>query len=450
MADKKLTELGALADVSMDDLVYIVDAPGTSPASKKITIGNLFKSLGLLYYGVSWDEATDIYTRTGGIAGQPTGMTLPDALLPVQRRMRRCLLANNGTVNYYLSAIDSTKKEDGVTASVLTGADGQVMVEIPKFWYRYGYEGTVHTWEISPMPLAGFKVHPAFLSGATELSFVYVGAYEAVLYDTSGAAYTDGGAGQVKDWTATTGDVLSSISGKLAVTNGTRAQFRAVASNRGAGWSQWFRDVEAAIQLLFLTEYASFYSQSVLGAGISAVIDWSAYNAYYPIAASGNSNVIGNASGNTAGSTACATEASKYMSYRGIENWYGHLWKFVDGFNVNNNIPYLCNVIANFADDTASNYTNPADVLGVAVTLHNADGWQATLKKCDRGFLPATVGASGSTKITDYYYQAAGWRVAYSGGGAHYGVNVGGFCLDVADAAAFAYSHVGSRVCFRK
>jgi len=481
------------------------------------------------YYGVTWDESADTYVRTGSTAGQAVGVTLVDAFLPIQRRMRRCLVSDAGVVNYYLSATDSTKKEDGATASVLTGADGQVMVEIPKFWYRYGYAGTVHTYEISPVPLAGFQVHPAFLSGTTELDFAYVGAYEGVLYDTSRTAYVntfnpvashsatfdvDNGASKgtitagsgtpytlllagytititgtadnngtyiidsvaggnvitcttviagadgveattvispiTADFTATTGDKLSSVSGKMPWTLATRANFRAIAANRGTGWSQWFRDVEGAIQLLFLTEYASFYSQSVIGAGISAVTDWSAYNNYYPFAPTGNSNGIGNASGNTAGSTACATEATKYMSYRGLENWYGHVWKFVDGFNVNNNIPYLCNVIANFADDTASNYTNPIDVLGVAVTMHNADGYQATLKKSGRGFMSASVGASGSTKITDYYYQAAGWRVAVSGGDAVNGVYDGGFFLYVDYAAAIALSNIGSRVCYRK
>ena len=505
------------------------DNTATTQISTTAFVQNALTQRLPLFYGVTWNESTDAYTRTGSIAGQAVGVTLADAFLPIQRRMRGCLLSDAGAVNYYLSATDWTKKEDGATASVLTGADGQVMIEIPKFWYRYGYAGTTHTYDVSPVPLAGFTVHPAFLSGATELSFAYVGAYEGVLYDTSGAKYennfnpvashsatfdVDNGAGKgtitagagtpytlllagytivitgtvdnngtyvidsvaggnvitcttviagadgveattvisaiTADFTATTGDVLSSVSGKLPWTLGTRANFRAIAANRGTGWSQWFRDVEGAIQLLFLTEYASFYSQSVIGAGISNVTDWAAYNNYYPIAPTGNSNAIGNATGNTAGSTACATEASKYMSYRGIENWYGHIWKFTDGFNVNNNIPYLCNVIANFADDTASNYTNPTDVNGVAVTMNNAGGWQSTLAKIGRGFMPVSVGANGSTKITDYYWQAAGWRVSRSGGDANNGAVDGGLCLNVDIAAANASSNIGSRLCYRK
>lgn len=40
MADLKLTDLDALGAVEDDDLLYIVDDPGGSPASKKITMGN--------------------------------------------------------------------------------------------------------------------------------------------------------------------------------------------------------------------------------------------------------------------------------------------------------------------------------------------------------------------------------------------------------------------------
>ncbi len=430
---ESLTGTDTVRAVTPDDLKYVMD----------IRVQQ--------FYGVTWDESADTYARTGSTAGQAVGVTLADAFLPVQRRMRGCLLLDTGVVNYYLSATDWTKKEDGATASVLTGADGQVMIEIPKFWYRYGYAGTTHTPEISPVPLAGFEPHPAFFKDGAWVDHRYMGAYEGVLYDTSGAAYTDGSVGQVKDWTATTGDKLSSVSGKLAVSNGTRAQFRTIAANRGTGWRQQDDDLIAAIQLLMLTEYASFYTQSVMGAGITNVADWAAYNNYYPIAPSGLGNAIGNATGTNAAaaSTAAATVAATgYLKYRGIENPYGHLWKFVDGININNNIPYRTNVGANFTDGTASNYTRMVDVNGADVTLHNADGYVATIQKMKWGFLAASVGASGSTKITDYYYQAAGWRVVLVSAHAGDGATAGAFCVSAGDGSGWMYSHLSGRVCF--
>ena len=394
-------------------------------------------------YGVSWNESTDVYTRTGALAGYAIRCK-PPITLPIHDKMKRCLLADNGTVNHYLSPTNSAFLEDGVTASSIDGTDGQVMVEIPKFYSRHTYSGTTHTWEISEIPRTGFIVDPAFMSGATELNYAYVGAYEGILYDTSTGLYDSYASGDVIDFTATTGDKLSSVSAKKPVTNGTRANFRAIAANRGSGWSQMLYDVNSAIQILYLIEYADFNTQNMIGLGICNVNDWAA-SSYYPFAPSGNSNVIGNGTGNTGGAVAgTAAEASKYMSYRGIENWYGQIWKWLDGINTTDRRSWVCNVVANLADDTTTNYTD------IGVNNVATNGYQSTLLNISRGFLPGAIGADASTKIGDYYHQAAGWRVAASGGVASNGLSDGGFFLYLNAAAALLDAYIGARVCFRK
>jgi len=279
---------------------------------------------------------------------------------------------------------------------------------------------------------------------ASKVSGTQITTAEALVNETAASTVIS----TERDYTATTGDKLSSVSGKAAINNLTRANLRVIALNRGTGWRQQDYDLTWAIQLLFIIEYASFYSQSVLGAGISNVADWAAYNDYNPIALSGNGNSIGNANGNNAGSTSAATESTKYLKYRGIENPFGHLWKFIDGFNINGNIPYRTNVGANFADDTTTNYTRMVDSLGIDVTLHNADGYPATIQKMKWGFLAASVGASGSTKITDYYWQAAAWRVAFFGGGAADGVDGGFAYWDLLGASSIAARAIVGRVGF--
>ncbi|MDA8977424.1 hypothetical protein N9F71_00220 [bacterium] len=42
MADKKVTALTAATSVSSDDLFMVVDNPGSTPSSKKVTVQNLF------------------------------------------------------------------------------------------------------------------------------------------------------------------------------------------------------------------------------------------------------------------------------------------------------------------------------------------------------------------------------------------------------------------------
>ena len=82
-------------------------------------------------YGISWDYTTDTYIRTGA-----KGYTA------IQSLMRRCVVKADGTVNYYLNPDNSNFKEDG-TPSVLTGADGNVMVEIPKHYIKVETVGNV-------------------------------------------------------------------------------------------------------------------------------------------------------------------------------------------------------------------------------------------------------------------------------------------------------------------
>jgi hypothetical protein len=386
------------------------------------------------------------------------------------------------------------------------------MVEIPKFWYRYYKILNTHYYEISPISYAGFSVHPAFIKNGVEVSYRYMSAYEGTMYDVSSARYANGirqeafsvtfnanktisttaltspfssltagdkvtisgtvsnnatftvvtssaqsftvsetvvgetAASTVietqKDFTVTTGDKLASVSGFIPINYATRANFRVMAKNRGTGWRQQDADLVHAIQVLYLIDYASFNSQSKIGTGLTNVSDWAAYNNYNPVAKSGNSNTIGNATGNTGGSASSATEASKYLSYRGIENFFGHTWKFVDGINVNNNRAYICNNDTQFADDTTTSYTD------IGITAKNSTGYQASLIASGRVFLPRTVGASSSTKVTDYYYQSSGWRVGMFGGDLYTGASCGCFYWYLGDASSGRSRSICARLSF--
>ena len=129
------------------------------------------------------------------------------------------------------------------------------------------------------------------------------------------------------------------------------------------------------------------------------------------------------------------------MSYRGIENFYGHLWEWVDGININDHVPYVCNDDTHFADDTTTNYTS------LGVTLADSDGWQKTLAQIARGFLPAGVGGSSSTYITDYYNSDTGWQVARLGNCANNGGTGGIACLFLG-SLSITNSHFTSRLAY--
>jgi hypothetical protein len=382
--------------------------------------------------GVSWNESADTYARTDSLAGQSMGITLSDALLPIHARMQRCVINDGGVLQYYLDPTDSTKKADG-SASVLTGADGQVMVEIPAFYYVHNYTGTTHTWKISLSQQTGFVLHPAFTKNGVSVTHRYIGAYEGSMWDASASAMVASGDITANMYAA--GDKLCSLSGQYPKTNETRAEFRGMAASRGTGWRQQDFDLISAIQLLYIIEYANFNSQTMIGMGRTELIgSWTA-DSY--IGQCGKSNSKGNGTFSVGGDT-----NDSYMTYRGIENFFGNVWKFVDGININDHVPYVSNTDSQFADDTATNYTS------LSVTLGASDGYQATLSNISRGFLPATVGGSSSTKVPDYYNQAAGWRVAFLGGVANISANAGAFYLRALNASSYIFVNVGGRLAF--
>src|SRR3990167_10124295 len=63
------------------------------------TIVNIYN---VSWYGVSWDAGEDTYTRLGFLADSSADATIPNAYLPIQSKMKRCLLKNDGTVYKYL------------------------------------------------------------------------------------------------------------------------------------------------------------------------------------------------------------------------------------------------------------------------------------------------------------------------------------------------------------
>ena len=361
-------------------------------------------------YGLGWNESTDVYTRTGD-----------SAFTTIQSKMRRCLLAVNGTVNAYLHSINSNYTESGSIAD-LTGANGNVMVEIPKFYYKYNYVGTTHSHSISLVPLSGYSVHPAFLKAGVEVENRYIGAYGA----------------------SVSGSTLISASGVYPAASMTRGSFRTKAAAIGSGWALQDWNLISAVQLLMLVEFGTFNSQAAIGQGRTQLSGGAWSNGSY-IGINGRSDTSGNATGNHeySGDADDAAADLAFMSYRGIEDFFGNIWNWVDGINIQDNVPFINNNPSTFADDVFS-----GDYVNAGITMANANGWQNTLEQVGTGFFPASVGAGSSTKITDYYYQSAGNRVVVLGGDADDGSGAGAFYLYAAYSSGNSGALVGSVLSF--
>ena len=377
-------------------------------------------------YGLSWDESTDVYTRTGSAANA--------VALPVQSQLRRCLMNDTGQVTAYLLGQDSRYLDNG-TVAVLDGTAGQVMVEIPRFWYKYSKVGTKHTWEISEVPATGYSVHPAFLKDGVEVPFRYMGAYEA--YNTSGK--------------------LSSVSGVYPTTSQTRTTFRNQAAARGLGWRQaeWY--LHHALQVLALVEYGTFKLQDAIGAG-RVNLSGGAWTGGSYIGMTGKSNYLGNLTGHqSVGGAVTGAGQGDFVSYRGIENIWGNVWEFRDGLTVDatandTTTPvsyWATNNRADFADTGSTNMTLVTANTNLGAT--NA-GYVSALEGASFGFIGSAVAGSSTTKVSDYYYQYSnngnGWRAPCVGGHASSGAEAGLFCLDVYYPSSRSYVAIGSRAAF--
>jgi len=363
-------------------------------------------------------------------------------------RMRGCVLNDDLTVNYYLDPTDWSLKANG-GASDLTGADGQVMVEIPRFYYREERDGSLYKYFVSTLPLPGYVIHPAFFKDGGPVSVRYYSAYDACVYDASAAGYIGGANLDENIGNVDLGaDKLASVKGPVPMVGLERDEFRALAANRGSGWRQLDFTLFSAVQLLFLIEHQTFFSQDVLGDGnVNGSYTGSSSDPNdSPHTPAGAGDGWG--SGSTDGSqpSAGAKPGTAYMKYRGIENWFGNCWNFADGVNINvsggaSNGWYVTNNAADFADDTTSNYS-------LLTQSMPGDGYVTDFATAEWGFIPSATGGSSTTHATDYFYDKNGNtnRVLRVGGSAENGAQAGAFYLGARYGSSLAHRNLGARL----
>ena len=382
--------------------------------------------------------------------------------LPVQSLMKRCILADDGTVVYYLDSEDSTKKADG-TDAVLDGTDGQVMVEIPTHYRRCTLGTDYYDVEISLVPF----------TGAFKINKCYVSAYEAALDRTNSklASVVNTttqyrGGNNTSSWD----DTYRSLLG-MPVTSISTVTFHTYGTNRGAGWDMYEIDIHDTIAWLFYIEYATLnsqlaynselttegYHQGGLGNGVVGKdwTSWDSYNGASPIIPCGTTNSLGNHSGIVAYNVIDSDNSSTWgtfnvPSYRGIENPYAHIWEWTVGYmgvgNGTNQEAYRCRNRSQYSTGSLNSYYNKVGL------INSSSGWIKTIVKNEYGdIIPTGVGGSDSTYFSDYLYETHNNNSVYTalvGGGLNYGSNCGFGCFILNNGFGYSYSDYGSRLCF--
>ena len=399
--------------------------------------------------GIQVDYKNKTFKRLAGAANLSKGSDFDKFTMFGGRK--RCNVADDGSIVAWYG--DADYKEDG--------SMGQVMVYQPKFYYLVcpveydpidtgiGYHLRKANYYVSEKPRAGFRLHPAFYDASgNELEFILDSAFEGSIYDASTSAYLLN-----DEQVMTVGeDKFSSIAGTKPASgltqNLTRPNIEIMAQNRGANWHCDFIKPTSARQLLMIIEGGIMNTQTAYGQGVVSIPDNGSYNCS---SITGSTSELGNTSGrasktiNTKGdaSTTETVDGKTAVSWRGTENPWGNIWKFVYGINFYCTVDkpfegYVCTDL-NFAESKSSgNYEN------IGFTLPSADGYISAIgysTKYDWLFLPSEVTGNSSLPVGDYYYQNNTWngyRIALLGGGWADGGSAGGFCW-------FLYNGVGSR-----
>lgn len=399
-------------------------------------------------YGVEWDMASS------SPDGKRVGNMQLHRELPVQSGMRGVVLDNNGGVYYY--------HEPTAWKMTFASKDYASMVEIPDHWYRIYITGTKFKMMLSSIPLPGYKHISKFYIGSSEAQMLR--SLGLLMSDKTNSTDTRGG-----DNTAEWDGTYRSLLGR-PVTNLTRDQFRQAARKRGSGWEMYTYNAHKTLFWLFAVEYATLdsqkpfnaqkdangFAQGGLGPGPTQMTDWTNFNKINPLIPCGYTNEFGNGSGekayvvkNASGGTHATLMANRY---RGIENPFGHIWKYTDGANIQVttgdaglSILWTTDDPSNFSDTSYTGYNKKGNIC-------RTNGYAKKMLLGEDGDIVATeIGGSSSTYWCDYYYtytSANRMQVVLVGGRAGNGSSAGLARVYTPNAPSDAYRCIGSRLCF--
>lgn len=402
------------------------------------------------WYGVRWSETSSNpdCTRIGNMEMHRT--------LPIQSMMKGYkVTTKQGNLPYMLRKLedDWSKTIGGYYGSThdnnFNGADTNIMVLIPEFWWidDYSTSSKTHNLKICPHAKPGWNHHKE----------AFVGAYEGIL----------------------TNDSFYSRKGVVPSVNVTREKLRTAARNNGNAneykWNIYTYNEHRAICHLFLVEYATRNSQKAvnteltpegfrqggLGSGCTtgtATINGAQTWSFIP---TGSSDSLGSGSGEVtvtiqqtdqSGSNT-STITRKCNRYRGIENPFGHIWKHTDDiiskYSIVNGKGYrswsICENPINFSTNLTTKYT-PICIEPV-VTGYKTE--IVITPTCDF-FAHACTNGSETTYWCDYNWDNTDTseHCLLIGGRSGHGSAAGLFALNSAYGVGASGAAIGSRLTY--
>lgn len=449
-AEPRIDPLPAISQQALRNLptykgTTIIDT--TDPLEPEITVSYRAQTDYSKLPGLEADYEKGIFTRLGAAKNLTAGAQFNR--FPMYAGRRRCNVSDDGTITAYVG--EPNYREDG--------SNGQVMVYQPKFYYQVvplklepqtdgiGYHLRRAQYWVSHKPQPGFKLHPAFKKPAQKLEYIMYSAFEGSIYDTSEAAYILDDA-QAMDVAA---DKLSSIAGAKPASGKTqqftRSNVEQLAQNRGLGWHGDTIKAESANQLLMAIEQGTMNIQTAIGNGVVSIPDTQSTE---------NNSIVTGGTSNLGSTTGMANgdDGKVSVSYRGMENPWGNIWKQVYGLNIWGDgtkkcgIPYIC------TDYDFAESKNTGNYESAGFALANERGYVSAMgysEEYDWLYLPSETLGNSSVPVGDYYYctpNLNGYRIALLGGSWIGGGIAGVFFWDLSNDVGVRYRSIGSRLIY--
>ena len=426
--------------------------------------------------GLHADFENKVFTRLGAAVGLNAGSDFN--AFPMYGQRRRVVVDSDGAI------IDSYSPEDVGESDT----DVDVMVYQPKFYYKVvpiklekqssglGYHIRKANYYISSTPHAGFKPHPLFFDkNGNEIDYVLFSAYEAsymwrrqVSTNGTDSRYVDSifHDGVNTDTTIETSAVLKSLPGVKPISGKYKAMNKVNMENCALRKSpNWHLDTIQSIsanQLLMTIEYASFNTQSAIGLGIVNNPDSDTINCS-SLTGSTSAETFNTASGMASETiydiegteTPFNTNGNVAVSYRGMENPWGNIWKQVNGINIwgdgtmNGGQAYICSDFSFDESKRSGNYKSTGFSIANANNYISALGYGS--EKYDWLFLPSETLGNNALPVGDKCYVTAnlnGNKIALHGGAWYSGDSSGDYDYSCANNVELVSNAVGGRLLY--
>ena len=310
----------------------------------------------------------------------------------------------------------------------VTDSHGNVFIRVPKFYSKItkNSDGTFKH-QISGCRYDGFGT--LFVDGkGNELDYILIGKYEGS-YDSVSAC-------------------MMSKSGQTVKVSITLPNYRTACMKVGKGYQQYDFLIDTIIKELFLIEFATTNSQSIMqgftnGENTAALVTGHTDNVKTPSGSYNNNHDLETEPWVDA---TCNTDGKHACKYRGIENPWGNTWTWCDGVNFKGKKIYICESPEDYASDK---YDAPYSYMG---NRKEDEGYTKVITPFEKnpllGFTTDT-GASTITQYSDYYYYKADGTALGCSGSWNIGVRAGLWYWHGKFSSSFTDGVIGGRLCFK-